>query len=62
MAAVAAPCVRPWLSLLSLLLIKSFSILADKLTLGKTSSKLNEVVEPALSIGCHKLPLISDIL
>ena len=50
------------LSLLSLLLIKSFSILADKLTLGKASSELNEVVEPALSIGCHKLPLTFDML
>ena len=50
------------LSLLALLLIKSFSILADKLTLGKTSSELNEAVEPALSIGFHKLPLIFVML
>ena len=42
-------------SLLSLSLIKSFSFLADKLTLGKASSELHEVVGPALSIEFRKL-------
>ena len=32
-----------------------FQFLADKPTLGKASSELNEVVETALSIGCRKL-------
>ena len=40
-------------SLISLSLIKSFSSLADKFTLGKASSKLNEVLELDLSIGCR---------
>ena len=43
------------LSLLSLILIKSFLFSADKLTLGKASSELNEVAEPPLLIGCCKL-------
>ena len=43
-------------SLLSLSSIKCFSCLADKLTLGKASSRPNKVIESVLSIGCRKLP------
>ena len=39
---------------------KKLQFLADKLTLKKTSSELNKLVEPALSIGCRKLPNIGD--
>ena len=39
---------------------KKLQLLADKLTLKKTSSELNKLVEPALSIGCRKLPNIGD--
>ena len=39
---------------------KKLQFLADKLTLKKTSSELNKLVEPALSFGCRKLPNIGD--
>ena len=39
---------------------ENFNFLADQLILGKASSELNEVVEPALSIGCHKVPNIRN--
>ena len=48
------------LPLLSLSIREIVSFLADKLTLRKQSSELNEVVQAALLIGCRKLTNIRD--